>query len=74
MLKPTVISQSASHLTQRLISTWCVLGAVRGAENVVVSTTKIHELQGLCLTRENRKGATAFTLNKEKVTMAADRK
>lgn len=75
MLKLTMISQSANHWTQYLISTWCVLGAVHGAESVPVNTTKIHELQGFCFAREDRKRATALHLTKEKkVTRETDSK
>lgn len=50
-----------------------MLGAVRGAENIAVSATEIHELQGLWCTWEDRKEAIISNRSKEKqVTIQAD--
>lgn len=52
-----------------------MLGAVHSAENIAISTTKIHGLQGLCFTRQDRKGAIALRLSEEKqATIQADSK
>ena len=47
------------------MSTDCVWGTVRGAENTVATTTKTHELQGLYCTREDRKGTNDLNLSEE---------
>lgn len=50
-----------------------MLGAVRGAENIAVSATDIHEFQGLGFTWEDRKEAIISNPSKEKqVTTQAD--
>lgn len=47
------------------MSTYCVWGTVRGAENTVATTTKTHELQGLYCTGEDRKGTNDLNLSEE---------